>query len=36
MLLVMEVYEGGGQANCATMPTDALASFGDAMIDTQA
>ncbi len=32
---VMAAYEGGGHAYHATMPTDALAGFRDAMLETQ-
>ena len=35
-LQIMEAYEGGGHAYHATMPTDALAVFCDAMRETEA
>jgi len=31
---IMQAYEGGGHAYHATMPTDALAQFRDAMLET--
>jgi aspartate aminotransferase-like enzyme len=34
-LQIMEVYEGGGHAYHATMPTDALARVRDVMIETE-
>ena len=34
-LQIMEAYENGGHAYHATMPTDALKSFRDAMLETQ-
>ena len=34
-LSIMEAYENGGHAYHATMPTDALTSFRDTMIETQ-
>lgn len=34
-LQIMEAYEDGGHAYHATMPTDALATFRDAMIETE-
>ena len=33
---IMAAYEGGGHAYHATMPTDALVGFRDAMLETQA
>ena len=33
---IMQTYEGGGHAYHATMPTDALTSFRDTMIETRA
>jgi aspartate aminotransferase-like enzyme len=33
---IMQVYEGGGHAYHATMPTDALVGFRDAMLETRA
>ena len=33
---IMAAYEGGGHAYHATMPTDALRGFRDAMVETQA
>jgi aspartate aminotransferase-like enzyme len=35
-LQIMRAYEGGGHAYYATMPTDALARFRDAMLETKA
>lgn len=35
-LQIMEAYEGGGHAYHATMPTDALATFRDVMLETKA
>jgi aspartate aminotransferase-like enzyme len=35
-LSIMEAYENGGHAYHATMPTDALTSFRDTMIETRA
>jgi len=35
-LQIMEAYEGGGHAYHATVPTDALASTRDAMLETRA
>ena len=35
-LSIMEAYEGGGHAYHATMPTDALVTFRDAMEETRA
>ncbi|MGI1662772.1 aminotransferase class V-fold PLP-dependent enzyme [Palleronia sp. KMU-117] len=35
-LAIMEAYEGGGHAYHATMPTDALRQFRDAMIEARA
>ena len=35
-LAIMETYEGGGHAYHATMPTDALATFRDALLETEA
>ena len=35
-LTVMEAYEKGGHAYHATMPTDALATFRDALLETEA
>tara|TARA_B100000767_G_scaffold261673_1_gene273514 strand:- start:2896 stop:3843 length:948 start_codon:yes stop_codon:yes gene_type:complete len=35
-LSIMEVYENGGHAYHATMPTDALTAFRDTMMETQA
>ncbi len=35
-LSIMEAYEGGGHAYHATMPTDALRGFRDAMAETRA
>ncbi len=35
-LQIMRAYENGGHAYHATMPTDALAAFRDAMLETQA
>ena len=35
-LQIMETYEGGGHAYHATMPTDALKKFNDAMKETEA
>ena len=35
-LSIMETYEGGGHAYHATMPTDALRGFRDAMAETRA
>ncbi len=35
-LQIMEAYEGGGHAYHATMPTDALRGFRDAMAETKA
>ena len=35
-LQIMEAYEGGGHAYHATMPTDALTRFRDAMLETEA
>ncbi|MEL7208233.1 MAG: aminotransferase class V-fold PLP-dependent enzyme [Actinomycetota bacterium] len=35
-LSIMEAYEGGGHAYHATMPTDALRVFRDAMVETRA
>ncbi len=35
-LQIMEAYENGGHAYHATMPTDALKSFRDVMIETEA
>ncbi len=35
-LEIMEAYEGGGHAYHATMPTDALTQFRDAMMETEA
>jgi len=32
---IMEAYEGGGHAYHATLPTDALRSFRDAMAETK-
>ena len=32
----MEAYEKGGHAYHATMPTDALATFRDALLETEA
>lgn len=34
-LSIMEAYEGGGHAYHATMPTDALRAFRDAMLETK-
>ena len=34
-LSIMQTYEGGGHAYHATMPTDALRGFRDAMVETQ-
>lgn len=34
-LTIMETYEGGGHAYHATMPTDALRAFRDAMLETR-
>jgi len=34
--MIMAAYEGGGHAYHATMPTDALRGFRDAMLETQA
>lgn len=34
-LSIMEAYEGGGHAYHATMPTDALRTFRDAMVETR-
>lgn len=34
-LSIMEAYEGGGHAYHATMPTDALQAFRDAMLETK-
>ncbi len=33
---IMQAYEGGGHAYHATMPTDALVAFRDAMLETKA
>ncbi|MDO7559810.1 MAG: aminotransferase class V-fold PLP-dependent enzyme, partial [Paracoccaceae bacterium] len=33
---IMQVYEGGGHAYHATMPTDALVGFRDSMLETRA
>ena len=33
---IMAAYEGGGHAYHATMPTDAIVGFRDAMLETQA
>jgi len=35
-LTIMEAYEAGGHAYHATMPTDALRAFRDAMLETKA
>jgi len=35
-LAIMEIYENGGHAYHATMPTDALATFRDALLETEA
>ena len=35
-LSIMEIYENGGHAYHATMPTDALATFRDALLETEA
>jgi aspartate aminotransferase-like enzyme len=35
-LTIMETYENGGHAYHATMPTDALATFRDALLETEA
>ncbi|MGO4916456.1 aminotransferase class V-fold PLP-dependent enzyme [Pseudogemmobacter sp. W21_MBD1_M6] len=35
-LSIMEIYEGGGHAYHATMPTDALRAFRDTMLETKA
>ncbi len=35
-LQIMRAYEGGGHAYHATMPTDALAGFRDALLETEA
>ena len=35
-LTIMETYEKGGHAYHATMPTDALATFRDALLETEA
>ncbi len=35
-LSIMETYENGGHAYHATMPTDALATFRDALLETEA
>jgi aspartate aminotransferase-like enzyme len=32
---IMEIYENGGHAYHATMPTDALATFRDALLETE-